>query len=77
MGALTKKERDGLDDVFLSIHSNHNKYKKLKEISSLIMSRDNHFSMRNLLKQAKYGLKESKISQLFTLFCKQKKNLSK
>ena len=26
MSALTKSERDGLDDVFLSIHSSNNSY---------------------------------------------------
>ena len=30
MSALTKKERDGLEDVFLSIHSHTDKYQKIK-----------------------------------------------
>ena len=30
MGVLTKNERDGLEDVFLSIHTSTDKYKKLR-----------------------------------------------
>ena len=39
MSTLSKSERDGLEDVFLSIHSNQDKYQKIKEISTLIISR--------------------------------------
>jgi len=77
MGTLTKNERDGLDDVFLSIHTREEKYKKIKEISILIMS---HYSSQNfikLFKQAKYGLKETKISKFLKQNYKKKKNLSK
>jgi hypothetical protein len=77
MGALTKKERDGLDDVFLSIHTREEKYQKIKEISTLIIT---HYSSQNfskLLKQAKYGLKETKISKFLKQYYKKKKNLSK
>ena len=77
MSALTKKERDGLEDVFLSIHSNNEKYQKIKEISSLIMSNDTAINFTKLLKQAKYGLKETKISHFLAYISKKKKNLSK
>jgi|FLOH01.1.fsa_nt_gi hypothetical protein len=77
MSALTKKERDGLDDVFLSIHSNNNKYQKMKELSSLIMSRNLDFSMHTLLTRAKIRLERSKFSHFFTYLTKKKKNLSK
>ena len=77
MGALTKSERDGLDDVFLSIHSNQDKFKKIKEISTLIMSRKNDFSMTKLINQAKYGLKETDFSHFIDFINKKKKNLSK
>lgn len=77
MSALTKNERDGLEDVFLSIHSNHNKYQKMKELSSLIMSKNVDLSMSKLLKRAKLGLKESKLSHYFTFSSKKKKYLSK
>ena len=77
MSALTKNERDGLEDVFLSIHSNQDKYQKIKEISSLIISKSNNFSMLKLLKQAKYGLKETNFSHFIAFIAKKKKNLSK
>ena len=77
MSALTKKERDGLEDVFLSIHSHGDKYQKIKEISSLIMNHDSTINFSNLLKRAKYGLKETKISHFLVKLSKKKKNLSK
>jgi len=77
MGALTKNERDGLEDVFLSIHSSHEKYKKIKEISTLIMSHSTTIDLKKLLKVVKYGLKETKISHFLLKYSKKKKNLSK
>ena len=77
MSALSKSERDGLEDVFLSIHSNQDKYKKIKDLSALIISKGNNFSIPKLLKQAKYGLKETKFTHLMTYFDKKKRNLSK
>jgi hypothetical protein len=77
MGALTKQERDGLEDIFLSIHTTGRKETKLREFSSLIMSKNLSFSTSKFLKMAKIGLKESKLSQFITLFTKKKKNLSK
>ena len=77
MSVLTKNERDGLEDAFLSIQSRQNKYRKIKEISSLIMSRKTSPNLRNLLKQAKIGLNKTKLSHLISLFSKKKKNLSK
>ena len=38
MSTLTKQEKDALEDVFLSIHTGNNKYKKLKELSSFIIA---------------------------------------
>ncbi len=77
MSALTKKERDGLEDVFLAIHGNHDKYRNLKELSSLIMTKKTDFFAGALLKRAKLGLYDSKISHYFTFFNKKKKYLSK
>ena len=53
MSALTKKERDGLEDVFISIHSHNEKYQKIKEISSLIINNNTTINFSNLLKRAK------------------------
>jgi len=77
MSALTKSERDGLDDVFLSIHSNRDKYKKLKEFSSIIILSDISIALSKVLKHAKIGLKKSKSSNFINFFDKKKKNLSK
>ncbi len=77
MGSLTKRERDGLDDVFLSIRSHEDKYQKLKRLSALIISKGIDFSRYEFIKQAKIGLKNSKLSQLLTNISKKKKNLSK
>lgn len=77
MSALTKNERDGLEDVFLSIHSHADKYQKLKELSSFIIHHNPPIFFTNLLKQAKHGLKKVKISQLLAKTTKKKKNLSK
>ncbi|WP_457748493.1 hypothetical protein [Sulfurimonas sp.] len=77
MGILTKNERDGLEDVFLSIHTSTNKYKKIKDLSALIMSHQTTLNFKKLLKQAKYGLKETKLSHFLLKYSKKKKNLSK
>ncbi|MDF1876517.1 hypothetical protein JHD47_01635 [Sulfurimonas sp. SAG-AH-194-L11] len=77
MSTLTTNERDGLDEVFLSIHSHTDKYKRIKEISTLLISHKPQFNMLKLIKVAKYGLKGSKISQVLLNMTKKKKNLSK
>ncbi len=77
MGVLTKNERDGLEDVFLSIQTSTNKYKKIKDLSTLIMTHETTLNFKKLLKQAKYGLKETKISDFLLKYTKKKKNLSK
>lgn len=77
MSALTKKEREGLEDVFLSIHSNVDKYQKLKEISSLMINNNHELSLRTLYKRAKNGIEENEIAVFFSNFLKKKKNLSK
>ena len=77
MSTLTKQERDGLEDVFLSIHSSGNKYKKIKGLSSLIIAKDISSVLSKLLKRAKFGLKKRKSSQFISFFDKKKKYLSK
>ena len=77
MGVLTKNERDGLEDVFLSIHTSTNKHKRMKDLSNLIMTYQTTLDIKKLLKQAKYGLKETKLSQFLREYSKKKKNLSK
>ncbi len=77
MSALTKNERDGLEDVFLSIHTNHDKYKKIKDLATLLLSKESRIQLKKLIKVAKYGLKEMKLPQFITKTSKKKKNLSK
>ena len=77
MNVLTKNEKDGLDQVFLSIHMNTDKYKKMKEISTLIFSHTCKQDIKKLIKVAKDGLKETRTSHFLLGFTKKKKNLSK
>ncbi|QSZ42490.1 hypothetical protein GJV85_10335 [Sulfurimonas aquatica] len=77
MSVLTKNERDGLEEVFLSINSHRSRYQKLKEISSLIMKQQSSIDFNKLLKQAKHGIKEAKKSNFILNITKKKKNLSK
>jgi len=77
MSTLTKSERDGLEDVFMSIHSNRDKYNKIKELSSFIINSEISFSLSKVLKHAKIGLKKSKSINFFSFFSKKKKYLSK
>ena len=77
MSALTKNERDGLDDVFLSIHTHTDKYQRIKNLATLIFSHQTSFNMRRLIKVAKYGLKETKLSRFISKLSEKKKNLSK
>ena len=77
MSTLTKSERDGLDEVFLSIHTQENKYKKLKDLTTILLTTEPKSYVKKLLNQAKYGLKETKFSQYLLILSKKKKNLSK
>ena len=77
MGALTKNERDGLDEVFLSIHSSEDKYDKMKYLSALLISGNATKNFSKLFNRAKLGLKETKLSHFFHQYRKKKKNLSK
>ena len=65
MGALTKQERDALEDVFLSIESNKKRY---THISTIVLK---------LLYSAKIGLQKGKNSNFFNFSYKKKKFLSK
>jgi len=77
MSTLTKQERDGLEDIFLSINTSSSKYTKFKEISLFSISKNISIYTSEFLKVANIGLKESKLSQFIAIFGKKKKNLSK
>ncbi len=72
MGTLTQSERDGLEDVFLSINSQGIKYQKIKKSPSLIVSKDISIFMSKLLKKAKLGLKENKLLKFITILGKRR-----
>ncbi len=76
MSALTKKERDGLEDVFLSIHSTGKDYLNIKDYYALIITNKISISLSNLLKRAKTGLKKGKRTQFSPFLSKKKKPLS-
>ena len=75
MSALTNKERDGLEDVFLSIHSTGKSYLNIKDFYSLVVTNRISISLSYLLKRAKFGLKKGKTSQFSSFFTKKKKAL--
>ena len=77
MGTLTKRERDGLEDVFLSIHCSNQKYNKFKKISEIIFHKRFDLSSTKLYKRAQYRLKGSKTTSFLAHLSKKKKNLSK
>lgn len=77
MGALTKQERDSLEEIFLSISKGDDKYSRLKQYTSIDISKNISLNVSRLLKMAKIGIKESKLSQFITIFSKKKKKLSK
>jgi len=68
MGALTKQERDGLEDIFLSLGGSNDK---------ILISKNISISTIKLIKVAKIGLNEVKKSRFIEFFLKKKKNLSK
>ena len=77
MGTLTKKERDGLEDVFLSIHATTNRYEHIKRYLSIGILKPKKINFKKLFKVAKYGVKETKFQKKLLAFTKKKKNLSK
>ena len=77
MGTLTKKEREGLEDVFLSIHTDNQKFQRLRDLSQLLIHKNLHFSLQRLLKDVNKGLKGANIENLLLFLDKTKKHLRK
>jgi len=77
MSALTNKERDGLEEIFLSLHPNAKKYQKFKELSLFMIHNNPPIFFIKILKRAKFGLKVVKISYFSSKLYKKKKKLSK
>jgi len=76
MSILTKREREGLDDVFSSIQTNDNNYNLFKDLSFFIISKKRLLLSSKALKVAKYGIKQRKKSYFLSFISKKKKNLS-
>ena len=68
MGALTSKERQGLDEIFLSINSTNAHRNIFQHIHILFMK---------ALKVAKIGTKKTKFYKFMLIYSKKKKSLSK
>ncbi len=68
MGTLSSKERQALDDIFLSISTKNSHYNIIQHTI---------FPIMKLFKVAKIGAKKSKFNQFILIFFKKKKSLSK
>jgi hypothetical protein len=77
MSILTQNERDGLEDVFSSIHSCDTNHRLLKGVLPLIMFIKRYFLETKFYKLAKYGVKAIYFSHFSSFKHKKKKNLSK
>lgn len=77
MSYLTKSEREGLEDIFLSIHTNDNKSLKLRRILTSLHYKLVPFFTYNLYKKIKTHTKQPKFPYFRAYLTKQKKNLSK
>ena len=65
MGTLTQQEREALDDIFLTIHSNRLISKEISLFVSLLLDR------------AKVGIKKTNLAGFVSFFIKKKKSLNK
>ncbi|NPA60341.1 MAG: hypothetical protein GXO30_07790 [Epsilonproteobacteria bacterium] len=68
MGALTQQERDGLEDIFLSLSRTNKK---------MLISENISIKTIKVIKMAKIGLKEVKKARFIEFLLKKKKILSK
>ncbi|MCF6340719.1 MAG: hypothetical protein L3J10_08240 [Sulfurimonas sp.] len=60
MGTLTNREKDALEDVFLSINTKNIKYKKIDNLLSIIIASEISTIVSKALKRAKIKLKKKK-----------------
>jgi len=69
MSVLSKNEREGLEDVFLSIHTHQEKYEKIKNLASLIFNYKNSHKLKRIFTKTDSNLQDKKLVLFF------KKNL--
>ncbi|MDF1874375.1 hypothetical protein JHD48_01350 [Sulfurimonas sp. SAG-AH-194-I05] len=77
MSVLSQREREALDDVFLSIHTNNRKFGKMKEILPLIIPDKNNLFLKKHLNHLLHGFKSKSFVNLIRFYIKKKKFLSK
>jgi hypothetical protein len=65
MSVLSKNERDGLEDVFLSIHTHQEKYERIKSLASLLFCYKNDIKFKNIFKKTHVNFQEKKLLQFF------------
>ena len=73
MSTLTQNEREGLEEVFLSIKTSQTRYKKFKSFVSIWLT----IHLQKAQNNATTGKFMDKLTKNFTFFSKDKKNLSK
>ncbi len=76
MSILTHKEREALEEVFLSINSRKRKYKRFKFYLLLFTSASWKNLRKKSSKSATAGNFQAKLTKFFPHFQKDKKNLS-
>lgn len=77
MNTLTEKERNGLEDVFNSIHADKTKYSISHYLSSFLLIDKSTIQTRIFTHRLKKSIKSTKLSQFIINYSKKKKNLSK
>ncbi len=77
MNTLTEKERNGLEDVFNSIHVDKTKYPISYYLSSFLLIDKTVLKSKTFAYRVRNSMKSTKISRLLTNYIKKKKNLSK
>ena len=77
MSILTQNEREGLEEVFLSIKTSTSRYEKLKSFIVLWIGIQSKKSVQKPLKALPAGKFRDKFTKIFGFFTKVKKILSK
>ena len=77
MSILTQNEREGLEEVFLSIKTSASRYEKLKSFIVLWIGIHPKKSVHNTAKTLSAGNFRDKLTKNFSFLAKVKKNLSK
>ena len=77
MSGLTAKEREGLEDIFLSIQPQKTNLLKSHDLLSLFITKNSDKKFFNIVKEAKDGLNRVSFPLFSSINTKKKKNLSK